>query len=638
MPMYSIFDDADYSDISLKFEDKQLYRGNTAERQEFGSVLQAYCRDREEDRIIANWGHEKYLAPGLQDGGLTGSRVALFGCPADKALETIGAIEMEENLPHPMIDGVWGKTSPVATASYLIDSFSETNIDESIKLTKSAGLSYLYHGGPFQTWGHFKLNPGQFPDNWSSMSRCVKQAQKSGVHLGVHTLSNFIKPNDPYVSPIPDPRLAKIGTTTLAAAIDSTQNTIPIEDPGLFLKKTTMNTVVIGDELIRYQQVSENSPWQLTGCRRGAWNTTPAPHKSGEEVSKLIDHGYRIFLGNTDLSMEIARNIADLFNETGLSQVSFDGLEGNLSTGMGQYGRTLFTKAWYDHLKPELRGTVINDASNPGHYNWHIYTRMNWGEPWYAGFRESQTLYRLKNQAYYSRNLMPRMLGWFQMNASTSIEDIAWLLARAAGFDAGFALATSPRTVAQNGIGSTIIETIRQWETARMKGAFPDELKSKLQDIENEFQLEPSSQGSWNLHPVYSFKTAHQHNEQSGMIAFSKYAFENPHPAQPLQFIIQSTGKSPAVDVTLEINESQSLDLSALLEPGQILKYTGDSEIITYDDKWHELNRETVDASTLTISGGKQFIRLGYRFEGNEPALKIELRTVGKPWRIQAGK
>ena len=33
----------------------------------------------------------------------------------------------------------------------------------------------------------------------------------AGVRLGVHTLSNFITPNDPYVTPKPDPRLARIG-------------------------------------------------------------------------------------------------------------------------------------------------------------------------------------------------------------------------------------------------------------------------------------------------------------------------------------------------------------------------------------------------------------------------------------------
>ena len=421
MPMYNIFDGSDYSDIALKFEDQQLYRGNTAEHKEFGSVIQAYCRDRSKQRTIANWGHAQYVAPAFDDGGLVGSRIALFGCPADQALQTIGKIEVQENLPHPKIDDVWVKTSPEATASYLIVSFGEDDIDEAIDLTKNAGLRYLYHGGPFQTWGHFKLNSNQFPDNWHSMERCVTKAKESGVRLGVHTLSNFIKPNDPYVSPQPDPRLAAIGTSTLTASIEAKEDRIPIQDPTFFQKKTTMNTVRIDEELIRYKDVTSEAPWFLTECQRGAWGTTAKKHSTSETVAKLMDHGYRVFLSNTELSIEIAHNIADLFNQTNLAQISFDGLEGNWSTGMGQYGRTLFTKAWFDHLKPALRGTVINDASNPGHFNWHIYTRMNWGEPWYAGFRESQTLYRLKNQAYYSRNLMPRMLGWFQMNAQTSV-------------------------------------------------------------------------------------------------------------------------------------------------------------------------------------------------------------------------
>src|SRR5690606_14906350 len=146
------------------------------------------------------------------------------------------------------------------------------------------------------------------------------------------------------------------------------------------------------------------------------------------------------FLSDIDLSKVIARRIADFCKVTGIKQISFAGLEGNGASGMGQYGRELFMQTWYEHLRPELRGQIINDASNPGHYFWHIFTRMNWGEPWYAGFRESQTQYRLMNQDYFDRNLMPNMLGWFSLSAETSIMDVEWLLARAAGFDAGFAL------------------------------------------------------------------------------------------------------------------------------------------------------------------------------------------------------
>ena len=218
-----------------------------------------------------------------------------------------------------------------------------------------------------------------------------------------------------------------------------TKQIIPIADPVWFnqMKNNSLKTVQIGRELIRYGSVSEEEPWRWLKCRRGAYQTEAASHTKGVSVAKLMDHAYKVFLTDAELSLEVARRLADLFNQTGLRQISFDGLEGNWSTGMGQYGRTLFVTTWYDHLDDRLRGKVITDASNPGHYFWHIYTRMNWGEPWYAGFRESQTEYRLKNQDYFRRNLMPCMLGWFNMTGQTSLEDIEWLLARAAGFGRG---------------------------------------------------------------------------------------------------------------------------------------------------------------------------------------------------------
>jgi hypothetical protein len=228
-----------------------------------------------------------------------------------------------------------------------------------------------------------------------------------------------------------------------------------------------------------------------------------------------MDHGYHVFLTDADLSQEVARNIAKLCNEAGALQLSFDGLEGNWSTGMGQYGRTLFTKAWYDALSSAEQGQVINDASNPGHFNWHIYTRMNWGEPWGAGFRKGQTLYRFRNQLYFERNLMPHMLGWFALSKETTVADAEWLLARAAGFNAGFALATSLASTAQlaadpssaealqkHGATPAILEAIRQWETARMAGAFPENMKAELRDNTREFHLQSAGAGLWDLYPL----------------------------------------------------------------------------------------------------------------------------------------
>ena len=73
-----------------------------------------------------------------------------------------------------------------------------------------------------------------------------------------------------------------------------------------------MNTVVIGEELVRYGSVSADAPWRLLNCQRGAWGTPRRSACSGDAVAKLMDHDYKVFLTDADLSQEVARNIAKL--------------------------------------------------------------------------------------------------------------------------------------------------------------------------------------------------------------------------------------------------------------------------------------------------------------------------------------
>jgi hypothetical protein len=206
------------------------------------------------------------------------------------------------------------------------------------------------------------------------------------------------------------------------------------------MKNNSLKTVMLGEELIRYGSVSEEVPWKLLDCQRGAFETKVLDHKDGDTVSKLLDHAYKVFLTDADLTKEMSETLADIYNQTGPRQISFDVLEGNRSTGLGTYGESLMPYVWYTNLSEELKNHLIIDASRTTHFFWHIYSRMNWGELWYAGFRESQTGYRFNNQAYFKRNFMTGMLGWFKMTPETSIEDMEWMLAKSAGYDAGYAL------------------------------------------------------------------------------------------------------------------------------------------------------------------------------------------------------
>lgn len=640
-------DHGTYLNLPAALLKDQGFRGDTARPKGFGSVLQAYSRNRERARIIPNWGHDKYLAPAFHDGGVVGSRIALFGCPAGQVLKTIGEIEVAEGLPHPILDGQWGKTSPTATAAYLIVDFGESTIDRAIAMTRRAGLKYLYHSSPFETWGHFKLKPSLFPHGWDGFRACVEKGQQAGIRLGLHTLSNFITPNDPYVTPVPDGRLARIGTSELEQAIDASQKEIAVAAPDYFTKKTALNTVVIDQELIRYAAVSTNAPWRLLECQRGAWGTKAAAHGHAASVGRLMDHDYKVFLTDADLSLEVARNIAALFNYTGARQLSFDGLEGNWSTGYGQYGRTLFTKAWYDALSPGLRGTVINDASNPGHFNWHIYTRMNWGEPWYAGFRESQTLYRFKNQVYFERNLMPHMLGWFALRPETSVEDAEWLLARAAGFDAGFALAASLASTAQLsadassadtgrrfGAAMAILDAVRQWETARMGKAFPTEIKAALRDNTREFHLEAVGKDEWNLCEAHAARFTHDTSRATP----TEFTFQNRDGRQSLQWTIHWGGKQPLEGLMLEVNGARLAHLeNQTLPAGGSLRFSGGQEAAITDRAWKEQQRVPVDPSLTQVSPGLVRVKVSC-VQRSEGKLEVELRTLSLMRRLQAAR
>ena len=634
-PQVDLFESGDFSDLAGEKSRYVLYRVEAAKPEGFGSTLQAYTRDRSADRVIENWGKPLYVAPAFDDGGVVGSKIALFGSPADRALETLGAIEVEEGLPHPMIDGEWGKTARSANAAYLILDFTEDDADQAIEWTKRAGLRYLYHSEPFENWGHFDLND-RFPSGRDGLRSVVERAEAQGVHVGVHTLSNFITTNDPYVTPVPDPRLARVGSSELAADIGAAQSEIPVSSPEFFAQyeNNNLRTAVVGEELIQYRAVSEDEPWRLLDATRGAFDTRPAWHAAGEEISLLADHGYNVFLSSAELGAEMAATLADLFNETGLRQISFDGVEGNQSTGMGNYGEILFTSTWYDQLSPEIRSHYIADASRTTHYFWHIYTRMNWGEPWYAGFRESQTEYRLKNQPYFKRNLMPAMLGWFRMTPEISIEDVEWMLARSAAFDAGYAFVTSYEALEGNGFADRILEAIGAWERARMADVFSEDQKSRMEDVGTEFTLERAESddpADWSLVEIHPQIVRHDRGvRQPGEPTSSTLSFQNPGSRQDLDWVLTAEDGSVS-EVRIGLDGQDPVLLPVTLEAGSSLRYEGGVEVSVFDARHQAMGSFPVPEGSFMIAPGPHTISLEADLVPAEGAkARLEVRPRGR--------
>ena len=92
MPAFDIIEQDDPNNMHPEKAPHVLYRVEAAKPTLTGSSLQAYCRNRNKNRIIQDFNHEKIVAPAYNDGGVIGSKIALFGCPVEKALETISII------------------------------------------------------------------------------------------------------------------------------------------------------------------------------------------------------------------------------------------------------------------------------------------------------------------------------------------------------------------------------------------------------------------------------------------------------------------------------------------------------------------------------------------------------------------
>lgn len=608
-------------------------RGSVALPRAWGSVLQAYSINRSLPRTADVWNGAFKAMPiePLPNETVVGSKIALFGATPGDALQTIGDIEVAEGLPHPLFNGVWTKQSPEMGRSYIISDFTENDVDEMIGYVKQTGLMSLYHEGPFLSWGHYNFNPQIFPSGKEGVKKAAAKAHAAGLHFGVHTLTNFINTTDPYVTPVPDERLVRSGSSMLTTNINDTATELAIESPVYFdyPGMNNLHLVKVEKELIRYAGVSKTSPYKLLNCQRAAFGTKASVHQKGVRVDKLFDHGYDVVFPNMPLQNEIATNLAKLFNETGIDHLDFDGHEGGAASGQGDYGIEAFSKVCYDNVDH----FVVNGTSNSKPFYWHINTYCNWGEPWYGGFQQSQQEVRIQNQALFERNYMPNMLGWYLMTATTSLPEMEWMLARAAGYKAGFAMVLRMASARKNPLRDTLLAAIREWESARRASAFSPEQRQRLKDGANEFHLEKITNGEWRLYPFHkSAPFTHVKKDlQPGQPTSSVWTVGNTDADQPLQFMLEVQGDTGSIsNPVLTLDGASELRLPVTLKAKERLVVDGTSLARVYDKDGRQ--RSTINlANVPLLRNGSHTITFNCASSAEDiaPTVAVQFKTKG---------
>ena len=613
-------------------------RGTTATKEEHGSSLQAYCINRNKDRVYNIWNNRipNAVIPANPDGDLVGSAIALFGCPETDVLDVLEHIELEEGLPHSTVNGVWSKRSIDANKPYFITTFTEENIDEVLDYTERLGFNAVYHGHPFSTWGHFDLIEDQFPNGWDGMKTCVEKANARGIRLGAHTLTNFITTNDKFVTPVPDKNLMIFAETVLARDLNADDTDIYIEDTTGYAFRDALKAIRIGDEIIRYQKVSEEAPFRLLNCKRGEFGTKASEHKEGIAVARLADHAYKTLFPNFNMQKELISKLADFFNYTGVGQLDFDGHEGGWGTGEGEFGMDYFS----EQLQKEVRHELRNGSSRSNHYYWHTVSYINWGEPWYGGFTKSQGHYRYQNQALLKRNYIPNMLGWFLLNPTTTLQEFEYMLARSAGYDAGYALYSDINSFKNNDEFDAIAEAINIWEEARLRKIFNDKQLKDLMDVSKDFSLDKIDDNTFELQYYSKIKFELQDQMvQPGQPNDVSLDF-TAEGDQDLYFVIGAVGEGGAISgIKVEVNGFETIIIDTEIKPNWAITYRGDNVLLVYDEVGRFKEKLDTGITGLKLENGSNSIRVSCNFaDGSDIRLEGYVRLADRVETINAIK
>jgi hypothetical protein len=437
--------------------------------------------------------------------GTVGSRVALFGCPRPALSTVIAGIERNEGLPCPQLSGKWGRESPDVKRSYLmLHDLSEGNVDRAIEYARLANVGMIVFCEP--CWatsaGHFPIKESNFPNGLEGLKRTVEKVHKAGFRSGLHFLAAGIGSNDPYITPVPDPRLLKDAEATLAEDIDKKATTVlttDVPEPNFPRENGSYNgngvDIQIDQEIIHYGAVEDRG---FVQCQRGAYETTPAPHKQGAPIHHLRRH-YGMFLRDADSTMndEVADRIAHIVNTCGFGMAYFDGSE-RLQDDHWYYNPKIQYAYW---KRFENRDRMLLQGSSYSHFSWHMHARQASAD----GYRDIKQLLDERSprfEAGYRKNFMPLDIGWYGIGQQRlTADDAEYVCCRSIGFDASIGWSTSVAALDGNPRSRELLEMAGRYERLRLAGAFDEATKARLREPGQDFRLVGDGD-DWRFVPV----------------------------------------------------------------------------------------------------------------------------------------
>jgi hypothetical protein len=432
------------------------------------------------------------VAESYQSHGVKPAGFGILACPREVFEATIDAFENAAGLPNPHPGGVWSKISPWVKRSYLfITSYGEKDTDELIKWARRGNFDMILIGENWsKSHGHHEVNRAFFPDGLPSLVRSVGRLKKAGFHVGLHLLGAGVYSNDPYVTPVPDPRLFKDAFAELGADVDEKATDIPTTaapagfpaDDGGYMGKGVY--FQIGDEIVTYNTIRGEAPFGFGGCARGALGTKAAPHHKGDRIAHIMrSYGYFLHDLDTTLSEEVVTNVCKVANAISTDMMYFDGSEG--LQGDHWYYNGKLQSLYYEHLKNK---NVLLQGSSWSHYSWHLISRTASADG--SGDVKHYLDERAPAFAWYASEMMPLDIGWYYVyDPAVTADQFEYILQKCVGFDSSISVQTNPDNLRTHPEMGAIMDLVRTYEDLRLSKKVPEATRKLLREPGREYRL-----------------------------------------------------------------------------------------------------------------------------------------------------
>ncbi|MDP4184817.1 MAG: hypothetical protein Q8862_06590 [Bacteroidota bacterium] len=452
-----------------------------------------------EDRYIK-------LSAGMENNvKLMGVGAALITTSTNKLLDRIDQLEKDYNLPR----GVESRRCEAYKYSYYeLRDVTPQNIDEHIAYAKQGGfhMIVIYYPDFATSMGHFPWN-SKYPNGMADLQTITRKIKEAGMIPGFHIHYSKAAKDDPYVSPIPDPRLNLVRTFTLRESIDSHSTVIPVEEnPENCTLDDERRFLKIGNELITYQNYTTTPPYQFTGCKRGELNSKISSFEKGFKLGLLDVDTWPLFIRfdqNTSIQQEVAERLGEIYSKAGFQFVYFDGAE------------DVHPPYWYNVSKSQLivynclkPAPLLSEGALKSHFGWHILTRANAFDLYRPEYiRPATKKYPAYDARYIAQDFTSINFGWNNYLAPSNVtigmqpDMYEYICSRGAAWDCPIALMGKLNHIKEHPRTKDNFEVIRNWEEARIQNFFTEKQKEELKNLDQEHILLKNETGKFELHP-----------------------------------------------------------------------------------------------------------------------------------------